>query len=182
MFRGLLRIPRRSIAGTGRARFHTNNGPKRGIYEPDYLELLEPKYPQYEALNFQIKGYDYPVLESYQKFLHGVAEYMDLDVSDCYALPPQHLQVQKFKPASSTVDAEYKLTMYERNIQITDLDAPTYPTFLRIAQAALPEGVTLNVMEASEEQEELRYVPDRELLELKSQLEVMQGAKEAKKK
>lgn len=157
---------------TSNSRF---NGTKPGgVYEPDYLDALEPEFPQLESLNFQMKGYDYPILESYQKFLHNVAEYMDLDVSDCYALPPKISLVQRLKPNSTVIDSEYKLTTYERNLQINDLDAPMYPQFLRIAQAALPEGVTLHVEEHSEEHDKLRFVPDKNLLDLKAELEFMQ--------
>ena len=73
---------------------------RASVYEPDYLDVslfsiiimrykyffsfqsLKPKYPQYESLNVQIKGYDYPILESYQRYLHSVAEYLDIDVAD----------------------------------------------------------------------------------------------------
>lgn len=43
---------------------------------------MKPKFPQYETLNFQIRGYDFPVLESYQKYLHNFAESLELDVSE----------------------------------------------------------------------------------------------------
>lgn len=56
-----------------------------------------------------------------------------------------------------------------------DVAAPIYPMLLRVAQAALPEGVQLNVAEHTEDDEEIRYVPDRELLELKIQLDDMGG-------
>ncbi|XP_067624871.1 large ribosomal subunit protein mL48 [Eurosta solidaginis] len=160
---------------------HYSDG--RSVYEPDYLDSLKPKYPQYTCLNVQIKGYDFPILESYQRYVHSIAEYLGIDVSDCYALPPQATQVQKLRPNSTVVDAEYRLTIYERNLQINDVDAPIYPVFLRIAQAALPEGVELSIKEHSEEFEERRYVPDRDLLELKAELERIQtGAPAPKKK
>ncbi|XP_034474594.1 39S ribosomal protein L48, mitochondrial [Drosophila innubila] len=152
------------------------------VYEPDYLESLKPKFPQYESLNVQLKGYDYPLLESYQRFLHSVAEYLDLDVSDCYALPPQQTQVQRLRPNSTVVEADYKLTTYERNLQLNNVDAPTYPHFLRIAQAALPEGVHLKVAQHTDECDERRYVPDKDLLDLKAELERMGGATPAKRK
>lgn len=151
-----------------------NGTSQGGIYEPNYLDSLKPQYPQHESLNFQIKGYDFTTLESYQKFLHNVAEYLDLDVSECYALPPKRTQVQRLKPSSTVIDSEYKLTTYERNLQINDLDAPMYPQFLRIAQAALPEGITLRVENHNEDHDELRFVPDKDLLDLKAQLEYMQ--------
>ncbi|XP_020807073.1 39S ribosomal protein L48, mitochondrial [Drosophila serrata] len=152
------------------------------VYEPDYLESLKPKFPQYESLNVQIKGYDYPQLESYQRFLHGVAEYLELDVSDCYALPPQQTQVQRLRPNSTVIESEYKLTTYERNLQLNNVDAPVYPQFLRLAQSALPEGVSLSVQEHTDDCEERRYVPDKELLDLKSELDRMGGPTTSKKK
>lgn len=99
-------------------------------------------------------------------------------------MPPQTTQVQRLRPNSAVVDAEYRLTIYERNLQINDVNAPVYPVFLRIAQAALPEGVQLSVQEHSDELEERRYVPDRDLLDLKAELERMQagGAGGPKKK
>ena len=72
--------------------------------------------------------------------------------------------------------------MYERNIQLSDVDAPLYPMFLRLAQAALPEGVQLHVQEHTDECEERRYVPDKDLLELKAELDKMGGALPTKKK
>ncbi|XP_058975879.1 large ribosomal subunit protein mL48-like [Musca domestica] len=153
------------------------------VYEPDYLDSLKPQYPQYPNLNVQIKGYDYPILESYQRYLHNVAEYLDIDVADCYALPPQNMTVQRLKPNSMVTDSEYRLKIYERNIQLQDVDVPAYPAFLRLAQAALPEGVELTVQEHTDECEERRYVPDKDLLELKAELERMQsGGSGGKKK
>uniref|UniRef100_A0A1A9ZIU1 Small ribosomal subunit protein uS10 domain-containing protein n=1 Tax=Glossina pallidipes TaxID=7398 RepID=A0A1A9ZIU1_GLOPL len=153
----------------------------KDLYEPDYLESLKPKFPQFENLNVQLKGYDYPILESYQRYLHKVAEYLDIDVADCYALPPQHMTVQRLRPNSTAVDAEYRLTVYERNLHLEDVSAPIYPLFLRIAQAALPEGVELSIQEHTEECEERRYVPDRDLLDLKAELERIQSGTAKKK-
>lgn len=33
-------------------------------------------------LNIQIKSYDYPVLESYQKFIHKLADTVQVDIDD----------------------------------------------------------------------------------------------------
>ncbi|XP_055837983.1 39S ribosomal protein L48, mitochondrial [Episyrphus balteatus] len=178
MFKKIIPLTSRLIAGqmpTVPCRLSSTK--KYSLFEPDYLDSLKPKYPQYESLNVSIKGYDYPILESYQRFLHSLAEYLDLDVSDCYALPPQQSKIQRYRPNSTIIDSEYKLTMYERNLQINDVDVPIYPVFLRIAQSALPEGVNLSVQEHDDDCEERRYVPDKDLLELKAQLEEMQASK-----
>lgn len=66
--------------------------------------------------------------------------------------------------------------------QISDLPAKFYPILLRVAQAALPEGVTMNVMEHQPEHSEIRYAPDTDLIELKEQLEELGGARKKKRK
>lgn len=68
------------------------------------------------------------------------------------------------------------------NLKISDVPAKFYPILLRVAQAALPEGITLNVMEHQPEHDEIRYVPDNELKELKEQLDEMGGPRKIKKK
>lgn len=45
---------------------------------------MKPKLPIYENITVQIKGYDYPPLESFQKFAHGVAEHLNLKVEEWY--------------------------------------------------------------------------------------------------
>lgn len=57
-----------------------------------------------------------------------------------------------------------------------------YPIFLRLAQAGMPEGVQLKVVEHQPEYEEIRYVPDTELKELQEELEELGGARKVKKK
>ncbi|XP_053688756.1 39S ribosomal protein L48, mitochondrial [Sabethes cyaneus] len=172
----LFRICRRLAAGRCIRPFSSGGS----MYEPDYLEKLRPKYPVYNTLNFTIKGYDYPILESYQKFIYNVADTMDLDTVDSWAQPPRKLNVQKFKPASAIIESEYKLTVYERNVQIASLQAPLYPMFVRILQEALPEGVTLSVSEHTSEVEDARFVPDRDLLDLKQKLGEITSSRDKK--
>lgn len=50
-------------------------------------------------------------------------------------------------------------------------------TFTELVQAALPQGVNLNVHEHQQEDEEIRYVPDYELKELKAELETISQRK-----
>lgn len=62
------------------------------------------------------------------------------------------------------------------------MPAHFFPVYLRLVQAALPEGVTLNVVEHQPELDEIRYVPDTELKELEEELEDLGGARKIKKK
>jgi len=56
-------------------------------------------------------------------------------------------------------------------LQVVDLPSTVGSVFFEVLQTALPEGVSMTVREHKEEHEEVRYVPDVQLLELKSQLE-----------
>ncbi|CAK1601032.1 unnamed protein product [Parnassius mnemosyne] len=155
---------------------------KNDLHEPDYLISMEPDEPVYDCLNLQIKGYDFAVLEACQAELHRFAEVMGIQVDECWATPAQQLKVQRFKPKSTVIDAEYNLNVYERNVQVVDVPAWALGTLLRVTRATLPEGCTLNVHEHTVEHEEIRYVPDNQLLELKQQLEEMGGTRTEKKK
>lgn len=66
--------------------------------------------------------------------------------------------------------------------KVVDVPAWMLGTFLRVARATLPEGCTMNVHEHTVEHEEIRYVPDNELIDLKQQLEDMGGSRPEKKK
>lgn len=152
------------------------------IYEPPYLDALKPECPTYDVINVKISGFNFPVLESYQRFVHRIAVAMDLDVSECWAHPPKKQQIMKYRPNSSVVDSEYKLTTYERYVQINDIESPSYPLFVRFIQQGLPEGVTLSVVHQTDFLEESRFVPDKDLLDLRSQLEAAGGPMTGKKR
>lgn len=141
------------------------------LYEPDYLELLQPKIPIYPTIDIQIKGYDYRILESYQSLITTISDNMELNIEESWATPAQSFQIQKFKQKSNIVENEYKLNVFERNIQIIDVPSTTFPTLLRLLEASLPEGVTLQARPHMDEYDEVRYVPDQELKQLKTQLD-----------
>lgn len=79
---------------------------------------MKSKIPLYDTLNIQLRGYDYPVLESYQKFLHNLIKNMDISFEDSWAVPPQKFQILRLKPKSNIVDSEYKLNLCQRTIQV----------------------------------------------------------------
>lgn len=49
-----------------------------------FFQTGKSKIPLYNTLNVQLKGYDFPVLESYQGFVHHIAEVIGVDVADGY--------------------------------------------------------------------------------------------------
>lgn len=90
--------------------------------------------------------------------------------------------VQRFKPFSSTLDTEYKLNIYERNVQIVDVPATAFPIFLRMVQESTPEGVSIKVDTSTDEEQKMRYIPDNQLLGLKQELEDLGGPRDRRRK
>ncbi|XP_028155264.1 39S ribosomal protein L48, mitochondrial [Diabrotica virgifera virgifera] len=152
-----------------------------GLYEPSYLQAMKSKIPLYEAVNIQLRGYDYPVLEHYQKFVHNMLKNMDVEVEDSWAVPAQNMDVTTLKPKSEIVHAKYNLKTYERVIQIADVSSIQLPIVIRAIEASLPAGVTAHFRQHEEADEEVRYIPDAELNTLKQELEDLGGPSKSRK-
>lgn len=85
---------------------------------------MKSKVPLHDTIDIQMRGFDYTILESYQKLLHRIANNMDINVEDAWAIPAQHLQIATYKPNSEILDSRYLLKNYERIVQITDISGP----------------------------------------------------------
>ncbi|CAL1678066.1 unnamed protein product [Lasius platythorax] len=158
------------IRKTLSAKFYTGS-----LYEPDYLETGKSKFPLLPTINIQIKGYDYSVLECYQTFMSKLADIMQIDVDNSWALPPQELKIQRYKTGTTAVISEYNLKIYERHIQMSEVSSIKSSILIRALEASLPQGVILNVDVFDPATEQKRYVPDKELLDLKSTLDTLKN-------
>lgn len=145
------------------------------------MNLFNPQYPTYDAINLEITGYDFPILESYQRFVDRIAKSLEIEISTGWAHPPTKKRIIRYKDNSTNISSEYNLTTYKRYLQLSEVEAPVYSVFLRFIQSGLPEGVKLNVIHHTDFIEESRYVPDRELLELKEQLDKAGGPLKTRK-
>lgn len=90
-----------------------------------------------------------------------------------WAMPPQEFKVQRYKTGTTTVMSKYNFKIYERNMQLSEISSLKCSILIRALEAALPQGLTLNVGIYDPQQEKKRYVPDRELINLKSELETL---------
>lgn len=79
---------------------------------------MKSKIPLHNDLNIQFKGYDYPVLENYQKFVHKLLKGFEINIEESWGVPAAHSHILRYKPKSSVIDSEYKLKLFERNIQV----------------------------------------------------------------
>ncbi|EGI61076.1 PREDICTED: uncharacterized protein LOC105150360 [Acromyrmex echinatior] len=155
---------------TSSAKFYTGS-----LYEPDYLETGKSKFPLLPTINVQIKGYDYPVLECYQSFIHKLANVVQIDIDNGWPLPPQEFTIQKYKTGTTTIVSKYYLKIYERNIQMSEVSSIKCSVLIRALEAALPQGVTLNINIYDPSLEEKRYIPDKELIDLKLSLDTLKN-------
>lgn len=85
---------------------------------------MKSKIPLHDTLNIQMRGFDYSILESYQKLVNRIATNMDINVEDGWATPAQQLQITTYRPNSEIVESKYSLNNYERTVQITDISGP----------------------------------------------------------
>ncbi|EEB15844.1 mitochondrial 50S ribosomal protein 48, putative [Pediculus humanus corporis] len=150
------------------------------LWEPDYLVLAKTKTPEYDEINVQIKGFDFAVLEKFQSLIHRIAKQMSIDVTASWAFPYQHLKVQTFYENSSQIKTEYKLKLYERNVQIIDAKSHIMPLFLETLITACPPGVKISVHEHTKEIEDAKYVPDYDAIELQKQVDEIEAKKKKK--
>ncbi|XP_033333988.2 mitochondrial ribosomal protein L48 isoform X1 [Megalopta genalis] len=148
-----------------------------GIYEPPYIMVKHSGPPLYPVLNVQIRGYVYPLLESYQSFIDKLATELDVDINDSFAFPHRDFKIEKYKKQSSIVESEYNLKLFERDIIISNLTSTKLPIFIRILEAALPIGVSLEIMPYDPVLEEKRMIPDKELFDLKTELNEIKKSK-----
>ena len=135
--------------------FHTNY-PCRKTFEPDYLDSAGLVPSTYPTINIQVKGYDFDILESYQSYVHNLAENIGLDVSEAWATPGSSWNVYTYAEESTAIKDTYNLHMYERNIQLINVETTDLPVLIDILRKTLPEGVKLSVHEHKPEHYEAR--------------------------
>lgn len=141
------------------------------LHEPAYLADLKPKVGYYELLNLQLKGYDFVVLEKYQSYLHKMMKRMDIEVVKAWSAPHQELQMQLLADKSTSVEQQYKLKIYERNLQIKDALVTKLPILIDIINITSPPGVSFNIDRHTEADDNRLCFKDSVLENLKKELE-----------
>jgi len=157
------RLLRSSSAATAsgqpqRKPFHT--GTARLIFEPTYLDKEGLKPPKYEALNIQLKGYDFEVLENHQSYIHNLAENIGINVGVAWATACDSSNASIYAPQSTKISSTFALNTYERNIQVVDVLSTELPVLLDVLRKTLPEGVSLSVHKHEREHYEAKFIPD----------------------
>ncbi|VDO89075.1 unnamed protein product [Heligmosomoides polygyrus] len=112
------------------------------LYEPKFPDTRE--YPEYDLLNVRIQGYDFTYIEKFQGYVDRMARRFKFNVVDSYAVAAQTQRVVVYKPNSTIVDNELKLSLYDRVVRLSNVPAPQLQLFISLIQTHLPVGVTIS--------------------------------------
>ena len=76
--------------------------------------------PKYEALNIQIKGHNYEVLENHQGYIHRLAENLGIEVSESWATACESFSASVYAPQVLGEMAYYARFIFShtRNMEI----------------------------------------------------------------
>jgi len=129
-------------------------------FEPDYLDSAVPPIPTYPPINIQMRGYNFDMLESFQSYVHNLAENMGVQVEEGWVTPAKSTKVSTYAEGGTRVDNEFTLNLYERNIQVVNLRSVDAPILIDNIRTTLPEGVQLSVHKHLQEHYEERFIPD----------------------
>lgn len=141
-------------------------------WEPDDLKM-EPDIPEYETLNIKMKGYDFPVLESFAKYVHRIASNLDAECTK-FAVPAKKLEIHTLQFQSVIVKDSCKLNLYERVVQVQSLPSPTLPILLEMITGNTPEGVNITVAKNTPEDDEFLYIPDHQKHKIEQMMEELE--------
>ncbi|KAI0988753.1 hypothetical protein GJ496_005196 [Pomphorhynchus laevis] len=140
------------------------------VYEPSYLDDM--KQPDsYDKLDVRLRGYDYPVLDTFQNYMIKIAKRCGISVLTSFPMPARQAKITQLKHRSSIVDDIITLLIYERITTIQNVQERRLGLLCEILSANLPIGVELSIDFPNPDDERFRYVPDLELYELQYQLD-----------
>ncbi|CEF69065.1 39S ribosomal protein L48, mitochondrial [Strongyloides ratti] len=142
--------------------------------DPRYLRQPEikdhRKYPEYPTINVCLLGYDFVPLESYQAYVHKVANRFNFNVIESYAIPGKNEKIVLYRPRSTIPDREFFLTTYQRVIRISNIPSVRLQLFSQLIRTHAPIGINIIIKEFSKEDENERYIPDIVLKEKQEEL------------
>ncbi|CAF0995244.1 unnamed protein product [Didymodactylos carnosus] len=129
--------------------------------ERPVIEKTENSDLLYKRLNFEIRGHDPQVLESYEKFIRLVTQELQLQLLNVET--PLHftqkITLLRSKFAKKKYWRQYEIRTYNKKFYYQHLTGSTADTFLEYIQRNLPEGIMMNVERVRLEQFRENLVP-----------------------
>ncbi|XP_060553120.1 large ribosomal subunit protein mL48-like [Ruditapes philippinarum] len=137
-------------------------------WEPDIN--LDPEIPEYNTLNIRIQGYDYPCLDFFSKYVYVIAKQMDIDCNR-YSVPAKKLEINSLQFKSNVILDTCNLNHYERVIQLYSLPSTKLQVLMEMVWSCVPEGVNITLKENTDEDVEMRYIPDHQKLKIEEMIQ-----------
>lgn len=170
----------RCFAGEAEAPAPVVTAPKSPLYikelhEPKYLQLLKPAIPFYENVNVRVRGFDYPVLESYIRFIQQVCKDLKLKTSSYWGVPAVSMRQDSYQPASELIANSDVVKTHERTLQIKYMTSCNAAIFTEAIMAGKPPGVVIRMAIHQIEDDDVRYIPDLQLQAMEKDLEALKN-------
>ncbi|XP_041351632.1 uncharacterized protein LOC121370454 isoform X2 [Gigantopelta aegis] len=164
----------------GNRRYISKSASLNGVFEPTDVNT-GPEIPEYDVLDVKMTGYDFVPLENFAKYIHSLADGLGLD-TESWPIPSADSQIKVFKKNTTVVQSTFDLKKFGRVVQLQNVPSTVLPIFIQIARSHLPEGIDITIQKTSEEEEEDRYIPDKELEGLQAEIDAINAAREERRK
>lgn len=153
------------------------------LHEPQYLQLLKPGTPFYESLNVRVRGFDFPILESYVRWLQQVcASDLRLTTSAFWGVPAVSLRLDAYQSSVTSGGGGHRLDvscsdhvrLHERTLQLRYVTTVAAGALAEAAMCGKPAGVTvrLSVHDVALD-DDVRFIPDLQLEAMQQELELL---------
>lgn len=121
--------------------------------------------------SFQVKGFDFAVLEEYTRFIQKIGKDLDIKMVKFWPQPAKSLKYDAYKDSSNLIEESNTIKVYERNVQMKHVTTKSLPIFLEAIQAGKPVGVTLRLHEHEQRYEDDRFMEDTVLTKMNAEME-----------
>lgn len=145
------------------------------LHEPKYLQLLRPGIPFYELVNVRVRGFDFPVLEAYVRFVQQICKDLKLTTNKFWGVPAVSMRFDSYQPASELVSNSDVVKIHERTLQIKYMTSCTAAIFIETIMCGKPPGVVIRMACHEAHDDDVRYIRDLQLEALEKDLETLKS-------
>lgn len=140
-------------------------------HEPEYLDKLKPSIPYYEYYNFQLKGYDFAVLEQFARLIQRLCVDAGVKLESFWPVPARLIKLETYAIDSSFVETTEEVKIHQRTVQVKHLTTTQLSILIDVINQAKPPGVIVSFLQHTQDQEDDKYIVDLKLKNAEAELE-----------
>merc|ERR1712002_730502 len=133
----------------------------------------------YGVLNFIVSGFDIVLVENFSAFLHRTMLKFKEDIVEVYALPTHDVLIKDANTNTNDLakmNTTLTLKNHQRICQVRNVSALSYPIIVQLLMHNIPQSVSLEIKEHSEEEVRRRLQRSVELEREKEALQKLQDS------